>query len=283
MISLQRRIEGLVRGEEDDPFALLGMHRTDEGVVVRAFRPRAETLELVDERSGDVVAAFERVHPEGVFSVSLPGEGFAYRLRERSMSGVRDVHDPYRFAPLLGDVDVWLIAEGRHLYLYDVLGAHVRTIDGVRGAAFAVWAPNARRVSVVGDFNAWDGRMHAMRFRAECGVWEIFIPGEFAGARYKYELAGPGGGLLPLRSDPLAFASELRPANASIVVPPSPFAWSDEGWLEARAGIPAADAPLSIYEAHLGSWRRSGAQGARMFSYRMLADELIPYVCEHAI
>jgi 1,4-alpha-glucan branching enzyme len=276
--SLERRIEGLVRGEENDPFALLGMHRTDEGVVVRAFRPRAETLELIDERSGDVVAPFERIHPEGVFSLSLREDGFAYRLRERSANGVRDVDDPYRFAPLLGDIDVWLIAEGRHLYLYDVLGAHVRTIDGVRGAAFAVWAPNARRVSVVGDFNAWDGRMHAMRFRKECGVWEIFIPGEFAGARYKYEIAGAGGGLLPLRSDPLAFASELRPANASIVVPPSPFLWSDEGWLEARAGIPAADAPLSIYEVHLGSWRRTGAQGERMFSYRMLADELIPYV-----
>ena len=222
MTSLLRRIEALVRGEESDPFALLGMHRSETGLVVRAFRPRADSLELVDERSGDTLAAFERIHPEGVFALNLPGdEPFAYRLRERSAGGVRELHDPYRYPPLLGAVDVWLLAEGRHLNLYEVLGAHVRTIGGVRGASFAVWAPNARRVSVVGDFNGWDGRVHAMRFRRECGVWEIFVPGELAGARYKYEIAGPGGGLLPLRSDPLAFASELRPANASIVVPPS--------------------------------------------------------------
>jgi 1,4-alpha-glucan branching enzyme len=276
--SLERRIDALVRGDERDPFSLLGMHRSDGALVVRAFRPRAEALDLVDARSGDVVAAFERVHPEGVFALRLAAsEPFAYRLRERGAGGVREIDDPYRFAPLLGEIDAWLLAEGRHLRLYDVLGAHIRTIDGVRGAGFAVWAPNARRVSVVGDFNGWDGRVHAMRLRKECGVWEIFIPGELAGARYKYEIAGPGGALLPLRSDPLAFASELRPANASIVVPPSPFAWSDEAWLAARAGASAKAGPLSIYEVHLGSWKRAGARGERMLSYRTLADELIPY------
>ena len=132
--SLQRRIEALVRGEESDPFALLGMHRSEGGLVVRAFRPRADTLELVDERSGDAVAPFERIHPEGVFALSLPGdEPFSYRLRERSASGVRELHDPYRYPPLLGEIDVWLLAEGRHRKLYEVLGAHVRTIGGGAG------------------------------------------------------------------------------------------------------------------------------------------------------
>src|SRR5271165_6313921 len=254
------------------------MHRAGRDLVVRAFRPRAERLELLDARSGDVVASLARLHPDGVFAILLPErDPFAYRLREHSDGGAREFEDPYRFGPLLGDVDAWLIAEGRHLKLYDVLGAHVRTLEGVRGASFSVWAPNARRVSVVGDFNGWDGRVHPMRFR-QCGVWEIFIPGELAGARYKYEIAGAGGTLLPLRSDPLAFASELRPANASIVVPPSAHVWSDAAWLEERAQGGVHKSPISIYEVHFGSWKRTGARGERMLSYRALADELIPYV-----
>ena len=281
MTSEERRIEALVRGAESDPFSFLGMHREGDGLTVRAFRPRAERLQLLDARSGSIVADFRRAHADGFFSAAVAStEPFAYRLRESASGRAREFEDPYRFGPVLGEIDVWLIAEGRHESLYEVLGAHLRTLDGVRGVSFAVWAPNARRVSVVGDFNGWDGRVHAMRFRNECGVWELFVPGELAGARYKYELAGPGGSLLPLRSDPLAFSSELRPANASIVVPPSAHRWADETWMSGRDRETAHASPISIYEVHLGSWKRTGAQGERMLSYRALADELIPYVKE---
>jgi len=180
--------------------------------------------------------------------------------------------------PILGDLDLHLIGEGSHLHLYDVLGAHVRTIDGVRGTTFAVWAPNARRVSVVGDFNGWDGRVHPMYLRREVGVWEIFIPGVAAGARYKYELENGDGHLLPLRSDPIAFASELRPKTASIVWDAPPFAWTDGAWLAGRAARQRRDAAISIYEVHLGSWRRKPEEHDRFLTYRELAETLVPYV-----
>ena len=180
--------------------------------------------------------------------------------------------------PILGDLDVYLLNEGTHLRLYDVLGAHVRTFDGVGGTAFALWAPNARRVSVVGDFNAWDGRTHPMYLRRECGVWELFVPGVAAGARYKFELEDRDGHLLPLRVDPVAFYAEQRPRNASIVWDAPPYAWSDATWLAERAGRQHRDAPISIYEVHLGSWRRNPNEGNRFLTYRELAAELIPYV-----
>jgi len=180
--------------------------------------------------------------------------------------------------PVLGELDAYLIATGNHLHLYDALGAHVRTIDGVSGTTFAVWAPNARRVSVVGDFNAWDGRVHPLFLRRECGVWEGFVPGVGAGARYKYELEDAAGHLLPLRGDPIAFANELRPGTASIVWDAPPFAWSDDAWRAGRAARQQRDAPISIYEVHLGSWRRVPEDHDRFLTYRELATTLVPYV-----
>jgi 1,4-alpha-glucan branching enzyme len=180
--------------------------------------------------------------------------------------------------PILGDVDVYLIAEGTHLRLWEVLGSHARTIGGVAGVAFAVWAPNALRVSVVGDFNRWDGRRHPMVKREECGVWEVFVPGAAVGSRYKYEIAGANGDLLPLKADPLARYGEIRPANASIVWEEPAVSWRDGAWMSGRAERNRRDAAISIYEVHLGSWRR-GADG-RMLTYAQLADELLPYVCE---
>ncbi len=180
--------------------------------------------------------------------------------------------------PVLGDLDAYLFGEGTHLRLYDVLGAHVRTFDGVTGTAFAVWAPNARRVSVVGDFNGWDGRTNPMWLRRECGVWELFVPGVAPGARYKYELENSRGHLLPLRSDPFGFYAEVRPGNASIVWDAPPFLWTDGGWLAGRGARQQREAPISIYEVHLGSWRRKTEEGGRFLGYRELAAELIPYV-----
>ncbi len=178
-------------------------------------------------------------------------------------------------APILGEIDLHLLGEGRHLRLYDKLGAHVTEIDGVRGVAFAVWAPNARRVSVVGDFNAWNGYSNIMRARSG-GVWELFIPGLGAGTRYKYEIAGPDGWNLPLKADPYGFAAELTPATASIVAVPGKAQWNDAEWMERRAAAQERTAPISIYEVHLGSWKR--AEGNRYLTYRELADDLIPYV-----
>src|SRR5580700_2180266 len=180
--------------------------------------------------------------------------------------------------PILGDVDVYLIAEGTHLRLWEVLGSHARTIGGVAGVAFAVWAPNALRVSVVGDFNRWDGRRHPMVKREECGVWEVFVPGAAVGSRYKYEIAGANGDLLPHKADPLARYGEIRPANASIVWEEPAVSWRDGVWMSGRAERNRRDAAISIYEVHLGSWRR--AADGRMLTYAQLADELLPYLCE---
>ena len=182
--------------------------------------------------------------------------------------------------PILGELDAYLLASGTHMHLYEVLGAHVRAYDGVSGTAFAVWAPNARRVSVVGDFNNWDGRENRMWLRRECGVWELFVPGVGAGARYKYELEDAAGHLLPLRVDPIAFYAEQRPRNASIVWDAPAFAWTDGAWMSSRGPKQRRDAPISIYEVHLGSWRRDPADPNRFLSYRELAEHLVAYVVE---
>ncbi|HEX3550718.1 MAG TPA: 1,4-alpha-glucan branching protein GlgB, partial [Candidatus Elarobacter sp.] len=273
------RLEALELGRESDPFAVLGPHAFGSGTVVRAFIPGARAVDVVDE-ADRVLAHAERVRDAGIFEAYVVGMPERYRLRVDDGAQARTIEDPYRFGPILGELDVWLFAQGNHLDLYRVLGAHPDTMDGVDGTRFAVWAPNASRVSVVGDWNAWDGRVHPMRLRREAGVWEIFLPGVGPGARYKYELLGPHGELLPLRADPFAFRSEKRPANASIVVAPSAYAWSDEPWLATRAGKQRRDAPIHIYEVHLGSWRRVPEQGDRFLTYRELADQLIPYVVE---
>jgi 1,4-alpha-glucan branching enzyme len=273
------RADALAHAREGDPFAVLGPHEEDGAAVVRAWVPGARTVDIVDER-GNLLAHGEPAGTGGLFEARLPAVPPRYRLRVGDAGGTRVVDDPYRFGPLLGELDAWLFAQGNHLRLYDALGAHPAELDGVRGTRFAVWAPNASRVSVVGDWNAWDGRAHPMRLRREAGVWEIFLPGVAPGARYKYELSGPHGELLPLRANPFAFRTELRPGNASIVAAPSAFAWSDDAWLEARAGKQRRDAPISIYEVHLGSWQRVPEQNDRFMTYRELAERLIPYAAE---
>jgi 1,4-alpha-glucan branching enzyme len=261
-----------------DPFAYLGMHAGSAGLTVRASLPQASRA-FVRERASNAVHEMKQINEDGLFELRLRNrkKPFDYVLVVES-DGRRQVEeDPYRFGPILGDVDVHLIAEGTHRKLWQVLGSHLRTIEGIEGVTFAVWAPNARRVSVVGDFNAWDGRRHPMRKRIECGVWEIFVPSVAAGVRYKYELEDARGKLLPLRADPLARYAEVRPASASIVYR-GDFVWSDARWMERRRQRRQRDLPISIYEVHLGSWRR-GERG-RFLSYRELAHELLPYVAE---
>ena len=271
-----RAIEHAAHG---DPFAVLGPHRGADGTLeIRTFLPQAGRVEVIDASSGARVASLARVADDGFFSGPVRGrtEPFAYRLRVAIGEHVAEIEDPYRFGPVLGDLDVYLISEGRHLRLYDKLGAHRTSMDGVDGVAFAVWAPNAARVSVVGEFNDWDGRRNAMRLRGASGVWEIFLPDASEGAAYKYEIRSAQGHVLPLKADPFAFASERSPATASLVARAGSERWSDARWLSGRAAAQTRDAPISIYEVHLGSWKR--ADGNRYLTYRELADQLVPYV-----
>jgi 1,4-alpha-glucan branching enzyme len=279
--ALNREIESVRNGEHPDPFAFLGMHPGATGgeVVVRTFQPGAERVEVVDAAGPTPAGELERVHPEGFFAASLAGRTrpFPYRLRITWPAGTEEVDDPFRFPPVLGELDRYFLAEGTHLRSWEKLGAHPRTLEGVAGVSFAVWAPNARRVSVVGDFNGWDGRRHPMRCHPGCGVWEIFIPGLGEETLYKYELLGAAGEHLPLKTDPFAFRCEVPPRTAAVVHELSGFTWSDEEWLRGRGALAHRRAPLSIYEVHLGSWRRVPEEGDRPLTYRELADQLIPY------
>ena len=264
-------IEAIVAGRSGDPFAVLGRHAD----TVRALLPGAASVELVSPE-GSVLSSMQLVHPAGMFSGHCP-EGVDYRLRINWHGVIEETEDPYSFGPLLGALDLHLIAEGRHRELATCLGAHLMQVDGVEGVRFAVWAPNASRVSVVGDFNAWDGRRLPMRLRHEAGVWEIFLPGLKPGARYKYEILGPGGHKLPLKADPIAAEAEPAPATASIVTDPRPPEWTDADWMAARATRSHTGTAMSIYEVHAASWMRAGGGP---LSWDDLADRLIPYIID---
>ena len=271
-------VELICGARHGDPFSVLGPHAQDGGVSVRAFLPGALHVEVLDAGSGLRLGALEKRHADGFFEglLAVPAPA-SYRLRVRwDDRQTDDLEDPYRFGPVLGEIDVWLLGEGTHLRPYEILGANPRTMDGVAGVSFAVWAPNASRVSVLGDFNCWDGRRHPMRLRRECGVWEIFLPGVAIGARYKFEIRAADGRVLPAHADPYARQAELRPATASVVaaMPTRKPASS------ARRQANALDAPISIYEVHPGSWRRmldpaSGAQ--RWLTWDEMADQLVAY------
>ena len=266
-------LELVIRGDYKDPFTVLGMHREKGKLVVRALLPQAISVSVIDFFTGKEIAPLQRWEDTALFVAEMEGkELFSYRLRIDWGDHVQEMEDPYRFPPVLGDIDVWLLSEGTHHRPYEKLGAHPVEVEGVHGVSFAVWAPNARRVSVVGDFNGWDGRRHAMRFRYECGVWEMFIPHVLPGDFYKYEIL-TSDGKIQLKADPYAFRSQLRPDTASVVHWLPPLIASDKK----RKNANALDAPVSIYEVHLGSWRLP-QDGRRWLSYRELAEQLIPYV-----
>src|SRR3954470_4170874 len=258
-----------------DPHRVLGAHEADDGgVVVRAYRPEAKTVRV---QPANVEA--ELKDPGGLWEALLPKAKLplAYQLEVEYPDGsTYTLRDPYSFLPTLGDLDIHLAMEGRHEELYERLGAHVREIDGVVGTAFAVWAPSARGVAVVGDFNSWDGRLHPMRTLGSSGIWELFIPAVGDGQKYKYEIRTQDG-RLRIKADPVAFAAEVPPANAS-VVHRSQHEWSDADWLTRRAETDWLRSPISIYEVHLGSWRRNPLEDNRPLNYLELADELSDYV-----
>jgi 1,4-alpha-glucan branching enzyme len=275
------RIASIIAGDDYDPFSYLGMHKlagTDE-LVVRVFHPGASAVAVLDASDESLVAVLARIHDAGLFEGSLGSrrQPFAYKIRVKVASAEQVLDDPYRFGPLLGELDLYLHAEGNYLRGYEKMGAHPTVKDGVAGTSFAVWAPNARRVSVVGDFNAWDGRRHVMRLHPGAGIWEIFLPGVGPGARYKFEIKARDNALY-LKADPFAFQAELPPKTASLVSADARTGWQGE----ATGKGPKADrrTPISIYEVHLGSWRRKPEEGNRPLTYRELAEELVPYVKE---
>lgn len=271
-------LNALAAGRHRDPFAALGPHRLPDGrLEVRAFVPGAAALTWMEWPSGHG-HAMTRVHPAGVFAVRTAHAAVPdYRLRLERDGHTIDIDDPYRYGPIFGPIDAHLFAEGTHHRAYDALGARLVSHGGTPGVHFAVWAPNAQRVSVAGDFNGWQGLAHPMRFIADAGVWEIFIPGLGAGSRYKFELVDRRGRVYQ-KADPFGRWFEAPPHTASVIWSDA-YDWQDAAWMAARAGadLRAHAAPMSIYEVHLGSWRRAD-EGQRTMTYRELADELVPYV-----
>ena len=262
-------IAAIVAARHGDPFAVLGPHTAPFGRTVRAFLPDASAVEAIDE-AGHVLAALVRIHPDGFWFAPLPAS-IPYRLRITNGDLVHVVSDTYGCAPTLGDLDLHLLAEGRHRELGRVLGAHLFTLDHVAGVRFAVWAPNAQRASVIGSFNNWDGRVNPMRLRHGTGVWELFVPDVVAGALYKFELVGTDGTLLPPKADPVAGATEIAPATASIVLDEA-LHWTDDAWRARQS----ADAPISVYEVHAASWMIAAEGGPDGWTH--LAETLVPYV-----
>jgi 1,4-alpha-glucan branching enzyme len=269
----------LAIGHHGDPFAVLGLHELADGsLALRAVRPEADAVEVLDARTGKEIVSLDQIS-DGVFAAIIPRrkKRFAYKLRMTRGSEGWEESDPYSFGPRLGDLDEYLLAEGTHGQLWSALGAHTTTHEGASGTHFAVWAPNATRVSVVGDFNGWDGRRHVMRRRGATGIHEIFLPELGDGTVYKYEILDAEFNMLPLKADPVGFGAEIPPRTASVVRDLSGFEWSDKGWMQSRGSKQKIDQPVSIYEVHLESWRRVPEEGGRSLTYSEHANQLVEY------
>ncbi len=268
----------LVAGAHGDPFSVLGVQSSGRGLIARCIIEGADEVEaftLSGKPCGSLAVGSVPGFFEGRLNIR---KRQPVKYRARNAGGEWWVTDPYSFGPVLGPMDDYYIGEGSHLRLFDKLGAHPIRHEGADGVHFAVWAPNARRVSVVGDFNGWDGRRHVMRLRRDTGIWEIFLPDVHPGATYKYEIIGPDGIRLPLKADPFAQSAELRPATASKVAAPLDHDWGDAAHRAFWSNADARRQPISIYEVHAGSWRRSADGG--FLTWDELADDLIPYVAE---
>jgi 1,4-alpha-glucan branching enzyme len=277
MLSEQNHIERILSGRHNDPFQFLGLHiRDGEGTAIRAYLPEADKVWVIKD---DQSFQMDKTHPQGLFEKAFSGEPepIQYMLKMKDKGGnSRMFHDPYSFPPVLSDFDLHLIGEGTHYRNYEKLGAHFIEHDGQMGVHFAVWAPNARGVSVIGDFNAWDGRCHPMRILGNSGVWELFIPGLQEGDLYKFELRSEHD--LLVKTDPYSFYSELRPQTASIVWDINKYTWADEKWMEMRKQTNWLESPISIYEVHLGSWMRDSSM--HFLNYRILAHKIVDYAKE---
>ena len=272
---VREEADALAYARHGDPFSVLGPHDTAEGRIVRVFLPGAKSVEVLRRKDRVRIGTLAKGGPEGLFEGPVSDRA-PYLLKIGWPGAEQETEDPYSFAPQLGELDLHLFNEGRHFEMAHALGANPTTVEGVPGVRFAVWAPNASRVAVVGDFNSWDARRHPMRLRHPSGVWELFVPRVTPGARYKFDIVGRNGERLPQKADPLARQAEKAPHTASIVSSAEPFAWSDSDWMAGRARKQAPDAPISIYEVHLGSWMTEGAQ----VGWDFLAEKLVPYVVD---
>ncbi len=283
--SLKGEIKLIVHANHWDPFQVLGNHIVKKyekkAVAIRAFLPEAHDAWVVEVKTKKLFP-MERIHKAGFFEavISDKKEVFPYQIRTESYDGtISEFHDPYAFLPVLTDFDLHLFGEGSHYKTYEKLGAHLMEINGIQGVHFAVWAPNAKRVSVVGNFNKWDGRRHPMRIRGLSGIWEIFVPGLKEGEIYKYEIKSKSKEIFE-KADPYAFYAEIRPKSASLIHDINQYQWNDIEWMKMRSKKNWLESPVSIYEVHLGSWMRVPEEGDRYLTYRESAERLIRYVKE---
>jgi 1,4-alpha-glucan branching enzyme len=282
-------LNSFLSGTHSDPFHILGPHRMGDDLAVRVFRPDAKKIDILVDRpasaegtAGRQSVEAEKIHRDGFFQATIPNatRDLDYRLRLMNWDDSEFVmRDPYQYGPIMGEIDLHLFAEGQHWQLYEKFGAHLRTIGDTSGVYFSVWAPNAQRVSVVGDFNGWDGRVNPMRKLLGCGVWELFLPGVKEGTHYKFEIRTQAGALL-LKSDPFAFFNQHGKSTSSLIYNLERYKWSDGEWMESRRTKDWPRSPISIYEVHLGSWRRKADEGNRHLSYLEFGETLLPYVVE---
>jgi 1,4-alpha-glucan branching enzyme len=274
-------IQSLIDGSLSDPSCLLGRHPVDyrgtQATAIRMFEPQAQSIWVVDSVSG-IKRPMRRLHPEGVFEAIVdesPESNYKVEMMDKQ-GNMMETTDPYATPSLFSDFDRYLLGEGRHHNMYERLGAQLRTVDGVSGVNFAVWAPNARAVQVVGDFNGWDGRQHGTRRLDNLGIWELFIPAAHAGQRYKFRILSEHGHWMD-KCDPLAFASELPPLTANIISDVNSYQWSDNDWMGRRGDFDPMHAPMNVYEVHLGSWQKGPGRTHGWLDYRDLARRLADY------
>ncbi len=271
-------VRALAFASHPNPFSVLGPHDSAHGRIIRAFLPGASKVDVL-RRSDQAWLAPLKCTDEGGLFEGIVGDYAPYLLRIQWPAAIQETEDPYSFGLLLGDLDLFLFNEGRHFELGNTFGSQAMTVDGIDGVRFAVWAPNAARVAVVGDFNSWDRRRHPMRLRHGAGVWELFVPRVAPGSHYKYDIVGPNGDHLPLKADPVARQTETPPNTASVVAPPYDHVWLDDAWMSSRRERQATNAPISIYEVHLGSWLRPPPEyGGTLWDF--ITGRLVPYLVE---
>lgn len=270
------KFNSFINGDLKDSFSYFGIHEIEKGLIVRTFFPEAKKINVIQKADKKSLGIMKEINKSSVFELNLSSDKknpYILKITDKD-NNTFELEDAYRFQSTFGELDRYLISEGTHFNSYEKMGAHPSVQEGVKGTSFAVWAPNAKRVSVVGDFNGWDGRRHIMRFHPSCGVWEMFIPHVQAGDIYKYEIKTQDGKLMPLKTDPYSFYSEIRPKTGSVVHGIQEYKWNDDNWMKNRNAD--RNTPVSIYEVHTGSWKRK--DGNEYLSYRELADDLIPYV-----
>ena len=272
------QIDSFLHAQHADPFGFLGMHSDpDTGyLTVCTYQPYATSVKLVSKANNKTVAVMNHIKNGFFVAETRRKKHFPYHFNITYGQYQTDVEDTYRFGSVLGEFDLYLLGSGGHKHLYQILGAHTREMDGVSGASFVVWAPHAARVAVLGDFNDWDNRRHVMRKHHDAGYWDIFVPGVTEGANYKFEVRDATGRPLPLKSDPVGSEAEHRPNTASKIVAHRHYPWQDDEWMTVRGSRCELDKPISIYEVHIGSWRKG--DNGRFLNYREIAAELVPYV-----